>query len=184
MVVRKIGFHLLVGKFALAHKFCRLVEDVRTGQLFTVLFRAILRNEQKRLLLHRIVFEKFEDALHFVGFEIFFCALQDLIKFAVEGGIFFGADGFGTSCGSVYGKIFYKQRLAGEDAHQVAFLPEGKDFDKLLFGQFQQFCARRRIEVTGHLTEVQPVQIDAHGVAVRLRQIFCDELIFHARKHV
>ena len=182
--IGKVGFHLFVCKLVLANKFFRLVQNMRAGELFAVLFRAVFRDEQKGLLFHGIVFKEFEDALHFIGLEIFLGALQDLIEFAVERRVFFGTDGFRASDGGVYGEIFHKERIAREDADEVAFFPESKNFNEPLFGDLEEPGAGRRIEISRHLAKIQPVEVDADGIAVRLRQILCDELIFDAGEHI
>ena len=59
----------------LAQLFC-LVQDVLTGEFFAVLSDAVFRNEQEGLLFHRIVFQKFQDALMFVGLKVLPRALK------------------------------------------------------------------------------------------------------------
>ena len=157
---------------------------MRRGELFAVLFHAVFDHQQERLLFHRLIFQKFENALHFVGLEVLFRALQELVQLAVECGVFFGAHRFRLPDGGVHGQVFEHERGAGENAHQIALLPEIEDLQKARQGDAEQFCRRLRVEFARALAKVKPVEIGAHRVAVRLRQVLRDELIFHAREHI
>ena len=113
MEVGKIGFYLVISEFMLADELACFIQDVCGGKLVAVLFGTVLRDKQKSLLFHGVVLEKFQNTLHFIWFEIFFCALQNLKKFSVECGVFFGAYSFGASDSGVDGQIFDKERLSG-----------------------------------------------------------------------
>ena len=128
--VGKFALHLFIGVFVFLAQLLCLVEDVLRGKLFAVLFHAVLGNEQKRLLLHGVVFEELQNALMLVGLEVLARLLQLLQKFAVEFRIFFRADGLGLSDKGTHGQILHKEGIFGKDAHEIALLPEPEDLLK------------------------------------------------------
>ena len=184
VVICEVEFHLLVSKFMPFAEFFCLVEDVARRHFFAVFFDAVLRDEEERLLFHRLALQKFEDAADLVRFEVLADLGEPPQQFAVEFPVFFGAEGFRFAYGGVHGEIFHEERLAGEQVHEVALLPKAVDLEQPFVRDLQKLCQRFGVRFRLAGAKVQTVQIHPHGVAVRLRQILRDELVFHAREHI
>ncbi len=122
-------FDLFVCKFMIGAQLIRFVEHVRAGEAVAVFFGAVFHDEQKRLLLHRVVFQKFQNALHFVGLEVLARFLEQLVKLFVELRVFFGANGFGSADRGVHGQVFHEKRFARENAYKVAVFPKSENFE-------------------------------------------------------
>ena len=130
--VGKFALHLFIGVFVFLAQLLCFVEDVLRRKLFAVLFHAVFGNEQKRLLLHGVVFEELQNALMFVGLKVFARFLELLQKFAVEFRIFLCADGLGLSDEGIHGQILHKEGIFGKDAHKIALLPKPEDLLKAM----------------------------------------------------